>query len=77
MNQDKKQSSMDFDAVIFALPLRIIAHNILFTPSLPADIDQAFKNTATWMAPHAKIVVEYESAFWKEQGFSGQAHSRV
>ncbi|MGU2444169.1 FAD-dependent oxidoreductase [Burkholderia cenocepacia] len=34
-----------------------------------------WRMTPTWMAPHAKYVAIYGSAFWREQGLSGEARS--
>ncbi len=61
--------------VVVALPPRIIARDIQFNPDLPPELSRAFTNTPTWMAGHAKFVAAYPSAFWRDQGLSGDAIS--
>jgi len=64
------------DKIILALPLRLLAQHIKFTPALPPELKQDFIQTATWMAGHAKVIAIYEQAFWREQGLSGEAFSQ-
>ncbi len=66
-----------FDKVIVAMPPRLLASTIDFSPALPASLQQAWQQTATWMAPHAKFVAVYETAFWRAEGLSGAARSQV
>lgn len=61
--------------VLLALPPRLIAHGMTFSPPLPEALASAWRDTATWMAPHAKYVAVYEQPFWREQGLSGEARS--
>lgn len=63
--------------VLLALPPRLAAEAIEFTPALPAELMRAWAATPTWMAPHAKYVAVFERPFWREQGLSGQARSQV
>ncbi|QEY24038.1 flavin monoamine oxidase family protein [Neisseria animalis] len=63
------------DHVLLALPPRLAA-NLAFSPSLPSDLQTAWADTPTWMAPHAKYVAVYERPFWREQGLSGEGRSR-
>jgi hypothetical protein len=46
--------------VILALPPRLAARSILFTPDLPYDLAQAMLKASTWMAGHAKFFALYE-----------------
>ena len=46
-------------------------------PALPEALLQSWRNTGTWMAPHAKYVALYSRDFWKEKGLSGEAKSSV
>ena len=62
--------------VILALPQRLIARSIGFTPALPTAIEKSFVDTATWMAGHAKVVAVYEQAFWRDEGLSGDGFSQ-
>ena len=61
--------------VLLALPPRLVEDSITFEPSLPSDMITQWRNTATWMAPHAKYFAVYDTAFWREQGLSGAARS--
>lgn len=61
--------------VILALPPRLTAATILFTPELSDQLTQAMLKTGTWMAGQAKFFVLYEAPFWRRSGLSGQAFS--
>lgn len=61
--------------VLLAVPPRLAEQTIQFTPSLPQELARQWRNTATWMAPHAKYVAIYDTPFWREQGLSGEARS--
>lgn len=61
--------------VILALPPRLAAATILFSPDLPERLTQAMLKTGTWMAGQAKFLALYESPFWRRSGLSGQAFS--
>jgi monoamine oxidase len=63
--------------VLLAMPPRLAAQQLEFSPALPTNLMTQWTNTATWMAPHAKYVAVYPEAFWKLQGLSGQASSHV
>ncbi|WP_421383232.1 flavin monoamine oxidase family protein [Bacillus salacetis] len=62
-------------AVIFALPPRIVAEHIDFSPALPRELAASLKNKPTWMAGQAKVLAVYEHPFWREDGLSGQVMS--
>ncbi|MDQ0561122.1 monoamine oxidase [Rhizobium mesoamericanum] len=63
--------------VILALPPRLLAETIVLDPT-PADlIFKIWRDTPTWMAPHAKIFALYDRPFWREAGLSGAARSMV
>jgi monoamine oxidase len=62
--------------IILALPPRLAAATILFTPDLSFQLTQAMLGTATWMAGQAKFYALYEDPFWRQYGFSGQAFSQ-
>lgn len=61
--------------VILALPPRLTAATILFTPDLPERLTQAMLKTGTWMAGQAKFYALYETPSWRHQNLSGQAFS--
>ena len=63
--------------VLLALPPRLVEGRIAFQPALPQDLSEQWRETATWMAPHAKYVAVYESPFWRDAGLSGAARSAI
>ncbi len=63
--------------VIAALPPRLLAATITFTPALDATTLARWRATPTWMAPHAKFVAVYDRPFWREAGLSGTVQSMV
>jgi len=73
----EKEAWAQFEAhrVILALPPRLAAASILFTPELSDSLTQAMLKIGTWMAGQAKFCVLYDTAFWREAGLSGQAFS--
>lgn len=68
---------LDATAVILALPPRLVAHAIRFTPALPPGLMMALASIPTWMAAHAKVLAAYETPFWRAQGLSGSASSDI
>lgn len=63
--------------LILALPPRLVANTIQFSPALPASLIKYCQNTMTWMAAHAKFVAVYDTPFWRQQGLSGSASSQT
>ena len=74
---DGKRKIVSASAVILALPLRIVARHIEFSPSLPPNIITDLVSKPTWMAGQAKAVAIYERPFWRESGLSGFVTSWV
>lgn len=72
---DGKKKSMRARAVILALPPRIVAQRIAFSPSLPTKLMTSLMGKPTWMAGQAKAVAIYNRPFWREDGLSGQVTS--
>ncbi|ARV75300.1 flavin monoamine oxidase family protein [Vibrio campbellii] len=72
-----EQLTLESENIIFALPHRLIANNIRFTPALPETALNALDKTPTWMAAHAKFFAIYDRPFWRENGLSGYANSQV
>ena len=70
-----QKKSIRARAVILALPPRIVARHIAFTPSLPAGLMTSLVDKPTWMAGQAKVVAIYNRPFWREDGLSGQVTS--
>ncbi len=63
--------------VIAALPPRLLEATVAFTPCQEAGTALRWRNTPTWMAPHAKFFALYEKPFWGDFGLSGTAQSMV
>ncbi|KVK75975.1 amine oxidase [Burkholderia cepacia] len=61
--------------VLLAVPPRLAEDSIAFTPPLPPTLARQWRETPTWMAPHAKYIAVYDTPFWREQGLSGEARS--
>ncbi|WP_062109782.1 flavin monoamine oxidase family protein [Bacillus niameyensis] len=74
---DGKRKIYLADAVILALPPRIVARHIHFSPSLPPDLLFDLINKPTWMAGQAKAVAVYDRPFWRDAGLSGFVSSRI
>ncbi|WP_106498394.1 flavin monoamine oxidase family protein [Lentibacillus sp. Marseille-P4043] len=73
--KDGTKKSVLAGTVILALPPRIVAHHIAFSPSLPSKLMTSLVNKPTWMAGQAKAVAVYNRPFWREDGLSGQVTS--
>jgi monoamine oxidase len=64
-------------AVVVALPPRLVAYSIRFSPPLPAALQQTLRAVPTWMSHAMKSVVVYADPFWRAQGQSGFAMSEL
>ncbi|MEM7193890.1 MAG: FAD-dependent oxidoreductase [Pseudomonadota bacterium] len=74
-NRDQS-NTFTADRVILTTPPRVACQAIQFQPELTADTRMALKNTQTWMASQAKVVIQYNDAFWRRNGLSGDAFSQ-
>ncbi|MBT2642721.1 FAD-dependent oxidoreductase [Bacillus sp. ISL-41] len=72
---DGEKKSIRAAAVILAMPPRIVAERIAFSPPLPDGLMASLKDKPTWMAGQAKVVAVYDRPFWREDGLSGQVTS--
>lgn len=63
--------------VITALPLRLLAQCITLDPGPGPGVLAAWADVPTWMAGQAKVVAVYDTRFWRGDGLSGEARSRV
>ncbi len=63
--------------VIAALPPRLLAARIAFTPAQQPETAGRWRDTPTWMAPHAKFFALYDHPFWRDAGLCGTAQSMV
>ncbi len=65
------------DIVLNTLPPRLALNSIQYSPELPIECRQILSNIPTWMGNSAKCTIEFERAFWRENGLSGFAFSHV
>ncbi|WP_341992410.1 FAD-dependent oxidoreductase [Azorhizobium sp. AG788] len=64
---------LDARHVVLALPPRLLAEQVAFSPELDDATCDAMAGTATWMAAQAKAVIAYDRAAWRAAGLSGNA----
>ncbi len=64
-------------SVILALPPRLLASTIRWSPALPAELSPRWGDAPTWMAGHAKLLARYPTPFWRLAGLSGSAVSQA
>ncbi len=76
-NADRSEQEISADRVILALPPRLIAQNIHFEPTLPPSYTSRLTAIPTWMAGHAKAVIEFDEPIWRTAGLSGDMFSRA
>jgi len=72
-----REPTLVAERVIAAVPPRLLLSNVEFEPDIDRDTARLWRDTATWMAPHAKFFALYERPFWREAGLSGTARSMV
>ena len=61
--------------VVMAVPPRVVARDVSWTPPLPDSVREILADTVTWMGHAMKCVVSYEAPFWRTAGRSGYAVS--
>ena len=62
--------------MILALPPQLAAYAISFSSELPVELTKIMQHTQTWMSGSVKFSVEYKTAFWLENKFSGTVFSQ-
>lgn len=65
------------DQLIIAIPPRLSAALVTTDDVELRNALDVLQTTETWMAQHAKIVVLYDSPFWRDEGLSGRVMSQV
>ncbi|MBB4569312.1 monoamine oxidase [Rhizobium leucaenae] len=65
------------EQVVAALPPRLLEATVTFSPEQEQATAARWRNTPTWMAPHAKFFAIYDEPFWRAAGLSGTAQSMV
>ena len=76
-SESQVTSTQITDHLIFATPPRLTAAMLPPNITSLAEVRRTLEVAETWMAPHAKIVVFYNTAFWREAGLSGRVASQV
>ena len=61
---------------VLALPPRVAAQ-FSYAPALPSGALTAMEGIPTWMAGQAKAIAVYDRPFWRDNGLSGDATSRI
>lgn len=74
---DGQEENLSAMHLLFALPPRLLEATVSFSPALEPETVRRWRDTATWMAPHAKLFAIYDRPFWREAGLSGTAQSMV
>ncbi len=68
-----EQVTLDARHVVLALPPRLLAETVQFTPDLDAATREAMDGAVTWMAAQAKVVIAYDQPVWRTNGYAGNA----
>lgn len=63
------------DIVVGCLPPQLLFSQVVFSPQLSASVTELLPFVHTWMAGAVKFILEYESPFWRQNGFSGMLYS--
>jgi monoamine oxidase len=74
---DSPVETLTVARVIVAMPPRLLESTVHFAPALDTATARRWRETPTWMAPHAKFFALYDRPFWREAGLSGTAQSMV
>lgn len=73
----KDGSRYDADKLFVCLPPQVAAEHISFSPALSDPTSQLLQTVQTWMAGALKFTVEYETPFWRINGYSGMLYSHA
>lgn len=63
------------DKVVVCIPPQLVCSQLRFYPALPLSLAGILPSVQTWMAGSVKFTLEYNTAFWKEKGYSGMLYS--
>lgn len=75
--ETKEGMSYRGDKVVLCMPPAVAGINISFSPELAPDLTALLPTVQTWMAGSIKFVLEYDTAFWRNSGFSGMLYSHT
>lgn len=71
------KETFEGNTVVLALPPKLWAKKISFTPNLPNELIQIGAQTHTWMEDSIKLALTYKRPFWQEQNQSGTLFSNT
>ncbi len=74
---DGKLENIRASSVILAMPPRLVARYIQFSPALPLNLMANITEKPTWMGSQAKAVAIFNRPFWRDSGLSGLVMSSV
>ncbi|MGH3266908.1 MAG: flavin monoamine oxidase family protein [Trebonia sp.] len=63
--------------VVLAIPPRLAATSIEFSPPLPSDLARVAASVHTWMSDMIKAVARFDEPFWYRSGLAGAAFSHA
>ena len=75
INNGERSQTIKTERVVLAIPPRVVAETIQFSPALPDAAISKMQQTPTWMAGQAKILAVYDKPYWREAGLSGEGMS--
>lgn len=67
---------VEAQTVVVAFPPSLLGASVEVV-GLPRDVSKLYQHTPVWMGEMAKVVVVYDTPFWRESGFSGRVFSQV
>lgn len=73
----EKNLELAADQLVIATPPRLAAALLQTEAESLSAVLPLLEASETWMAPHAKVVAFYESAFWRTAGLSGRIASQI
>ncbi|QNL52217.1 FAD-dependent oxidoreductase [Olivibacter sp. SDN3] len=68
---------LEADKVIVCVPPQLVSTSVMFSPRLPDALHHLLPTVQTWMAGSIKFTLEYDSPFWRNEGYSGILFSHV
>ncbi len=75
--ENNTDTILEADKVIVCVPPQLVSTSIMFLPSLPEAVHNLLPTVQTWMAGSIKFTLEYDSPFWRNEGYSGMLYSHA
>lgn len=74
--QDGTVRKIRAETIVLAVPPRVIAETVSFSPPIDPALIRSMAAVPTWMAGQAKILAVYDTPHWRNAGLSGDAMSQ-